>query len=370
VYSDAAAYNQQLNQHQSYTAQVQSANAVRHQPFGQNYEAPPQQASQSPYTQRVPSLTHARPPVNAGQWQQTMAPPPQPNFNQQRIPSQGHASTVSHSAVRNNAPMVPAQTNPPPNSYYPQSRNRANTINQMDTIPAALARLTHFGAPDPSGQRNLTPVLNRDDAYREWERRQSGHSKKSSMANASYPQLEYLQEQAELAAMGGQGWMVPGVYGPPTGHHLGHGHTLSAGGSHYQMQPHIGASPQHHPGQDYRRAVGPSDYDPPLPPSGASRSYLPTYPPPAATSAPNSSGFDGFDSRDPSLGMLYTPLQPSQPSYPGYAHGHGHRASYSGPYHMGQQAALNNPFAQHQQGQGQQPSSPRYQRRSQGGYGA
>lgn len=368
IYSDAAAYNQQLNQHQSYTAQVQSANAVRHQPFGQGYDAPPQQPTQPSYTHRIPSQSHSRPAGNSGQWPQPMAPPPQPNFNQQRIPSQGIPSSVSHSTARNNQSMVPAQTNPPPNSYYPQSRNRANTINQMDAIPPALARLTHFGAPDPSGQRNLTPVLNRDDAYREWERRQAGHSRKSSMANASYPQLEYLQEQAELAAMGGQGWMLPGPYGPPTGHHLGHGHTMSTGGSHYQMQPHIGSSPQHHPGSnDYRRATGPSEYDPPLPTSSSSRSYLPTYPPPAATSAPNSAGFDGFDSRDQSLGMLYTPLQPSQPSYPAYGHGHGQRASYSGPYHMGQQAALNNPFAPHQQGQ--QPASPRYQRRSQG-YGA
>lgn len=359
VYSDAAAYNQQLAQHQAYTAQVQSANAARHQPFSPGYDMQqqPQHPSQT-YHQRIPSQSHARQPTN--QWQ--MPPPPQPNFGQQR--HQGLANTT-HASLRNNPP-VPAQTNPPPNSYYPSSRNRASTINQMDSIPPALARLTHFGAPDPSGTRNLTPVLNRDEAIREWERRQSGHGKKSSLANASYPQLEYLQEQAELAAMGGQGWMVPGPYGPPPSHHSGHSHTLSSGGNHYQMQPGIGASPQHLSSQpDYRRR--PSEYDPPLPTS-SSRAYLPTYPPPAATSAPNSAGFDGFDAREPSLGMMYTPLQPSQAPYPGYAHGHGHRASYSGPYNGSHpqpppQPAANNPFAGQQ---GQQPVSPRYQRRSQG----
>ena len=123
-----------------------------------------------------------------------------------------------------NAPMMAATTNPPPNSYYPPSRNRANTINQIDAIPPALARLIHFGAPDPSGTRNLTPVMNRDEAMREWERRQQGgHSKQSSLQHASYPQLEYLQEQAEMAAMGGQNWMTPGQYGHrshPSGRHL------------------------------------------------------------------------------------------------------------------------------------------------------
>ena len=375
VYSDAAAYNQQLNQHQSYTAQVQAASNAPRQPFGGPYDTQhqqPQPPQQSPYSHRAPSHSHQqhRPPAHhgQGQWQQ-MPPPPQPNFGQQRIPSQGLSASASHSGIRNNAPMMSAQTNPPPSSYYPASRNRANTINQMDAIPPALARLTHFGAPDPSGTRNLTPVLNREDMMREWDRRQSGHSKKSSLANASYPQLEYLQEQAELAAMGGQAWMLPGPYGPPGGHHPGHSHSLSSGGSHYQMQPPIGASPQHPlSSNDYRR--GPSEYDPPLPTSTNSRPYLPTYPPPAATSAPNSAGgFDGFDGRDASMGMLYTPLQPSQPAYPAYAHGHGHRASYSGPYHNGQPGAgVNNPFAANQHPQ-PSPTSPRYQRRSQG-YGA
>jgi dual specificity protein kinase YAK1 len=253
--------------------------------------------------------------------------------------------------------MPGVTTNPPPNTYYPPSRNRANTINQMDVIPPALARLTHFGMADPSGTRNLTPVLNRDEAIREWERRQgSGHSKQSSLANASYPQLEYLQEQAELS--GGWGY--------------GHGHSASG---HYQMQPGIGvigASPH---------STSRSDYDPHLNPprSAPIAQYLPAYPPAAATGGP---GFDAFDSREVvNMGMLYTPLQPSQAGY-GYggggSGGHQARASYSGPYQVG---AGNNPFGMggpgqgpsqgQAQGQGQVPGpgSPRWQRRSQG-YGA
>lgn len=93
------------------------------------------------------------------------------------------------------------------------SRNRANTINQMDVIPPALARLTHLGPQDPAGSRSaLTPVLNRDEAIREWERRQNavqmGHGKRPSMAYPGNPQLDYLQEQAEMISYGGD-WTRP-----------------------------------------------------------------------------------------------------------------------------------------------------------------
>jgi dual specificity protein kinase YAK1 len=50
-----------------------------------------------------------------------------------------------------------------------------------------------------AGRNALTPVLNRDDAMREWERRQAG----KPPAAQPYPQLEFLQQQAELAAASG-----------------------------------------------------------------------------------------------------------------------------------------------------------------------
>ena len=358
IYTDAAAYNQQLAQHQSYTAQVHSATgSPRHGPFSPGYDMQQHayaQQQRQPSQQPQPSRSQSQ-----SQWQ-PMGPPQ--NY-QQRVPSQGLPVSSSHGALRssNNVSMMAAATNPPPSSYYPASRNRANTINQIDAIPPALARLTHFGAPDPSGTRNLTPVMNRDDAIREWERRQQGHSKKSSLHTASYPQLEFLQEQAELAAVGGQNWTMPGQYGPAHAHRS-QPSTSSHG---YQMQPPIGASPQ----RDYRARPIASEYEPP-PPASASSSqlYLPTYPPPAATSNPPSAIFDAFDSRDSTMGMMYTPLQPNQAGYhqqgyPGGHAGHQARASYSGPYHNGPNS---NPFTQPQP---PGPVSPRYHRRSQG-YGA
>jgi len=63
---------------------------------------------------------------------------------------------------------------------------------------------------DVIGGRNaLTPVLKRDDAIREWERRQTG----KVVAAQPYPQLEYLHQQAELVASQGLANWHPGPGG-------------------------------------------------------------------------------------------------------------------------------------------------------------
>lgn len=125
--------------------------------------------------------------------------------------------------------------NPPTgttSAYYPNTshthshththaRMRANTINHTDVIPPALARLQHMNQDVIAGRNALTPVLNRDDAMREWERRQAG----KPPAAQPYPQLEYLQQQAELAAAGGLGaWSAgSGGAGPSAGAGAGAG---------------------------------------------------------------------------------------------------------------------------------------------------
>ncbi|WWC91617.1 uncharacterized protein L201_006563 [Kwoniella dendrophila CBS 6074] len=438
IYSDASSYNQQLAQHQSYTAQVHSAaNAPKPGPFSPGYEV--QQTQQNyGHSHRVPSQQIPAQPQQhsqrqpSGQWQM---PPPQASYQQQRVPSLNASS--SHNALRqpNNAPMVASTTNPPPNSYYPATRNRANTINQMDTIPPALARLVQYAAQDPSGVRNsLTPVMNRDDFISEWEKRQQlggGHQKQSSLHVSSYPQLEYLQEQAELAAMsaggggvgtsGGGNWLLPGgSYSHSHQSHGGggHGHTrnqlsLSGQQHNYQMQPHIGISPpsnsDYHHHSTTRREYEPSPNSHSYGNNRASYSGsnsnstntgLPTYPPPAATTS-NNNTFDAFgdtSSRGDAshgggigMGLMYTPLQPSYGSSSNtgsgsgsgnYVGGHQARASYSGPYGGGGNLIPNqSPFSNQQQQSGSNGSSgnggnsPRYaagggggQRRNQ--YGA
>ena len=109
--------------------------------------------------------------------------------------------------------------NPPSNAYYPNSRTRANTINHMDRIPPALARLQHMSQDVITGRNALTPVLNRDDPIKEWERRQSG----KGAAPQPYPQLEYLQQQAELVASGTASWQQPATrYQPAQSSALAH----------------------------------------------------------------------------------------------------------------------------------------------------
>ena len=59
------------------------------------------------------------------------------------------------------------------------------------------------------GRNALTPVLKRDDAIREWERRQTG----KVAAVQPYPQLEYLHQQAEIVASQGLANWHPGPGG-------------------------------------------------------------------------------------------------------------------------------------------------------------
>ena len=144
------------------------------------------------------------------------------------------APTLNVSGLLN--PNAPTGTTS--SAYYPNTshthahahaRIRANTINHSDVIPPALARLQHMNQDVIGGRNALTPVLNRDDAMREWERRQAG----KPPAAQPYPQLEYLQQQAELAAAGGLGGWSAGSGG---GGGAGTGGTGGAAGR-YQAPP-------------------------------------------------------------------------------------------------------------------------------------
>ncbi|KAL0956418.1 hypothetical protein HGRIS_002566 [Hohenbuehelia grisea] len=228
AYQDAATYNQHLAQHQAYTAQAQAQAATQANSSYRNPYMTPQnsqQSSQQPQQQQPQSQSQGPQQHGTGAYV-----PPQDNINQiypqqqqhnqyANQPAQSHR-TLTHqsssgqlsqsntvpqfsghpnSAGLNTAHLVP---NPPSSSYYGgNTRARANTTTtmQMDTIPPALARLQHMNQDVLGGRNALTPVLNRDDAMREWERRQSG----KPAAAQPYPQLEYLQQQAELAATSG-----------------------------------------------------------------------------------------------------------------------------------------------------------------------
>jgi dual specificity protein kinase YAK1 len=205
AYQDAATYNHQLAQHQAYTqAQAQATNTYRNPYITQPQQQPPQPPSSFPMAQEnvnpgySSQFTVAQPPAAAT----TAAGTAQRGLTHQTSAGQLGVNTSVQSS--NHPSGIPAagthlNPNPPQTSYYSTTRGRANTINQMDGVPPALARLQLMNQDVIGGRNALTPVLNRDDAMREWERRQAG---KPSAAQP-YPQLEYLQQQAELAAAQG-----------------------------------------------------------------------------------------------------------------------------------------------------------------------
>ncbi|KAJ7594304.1 kinase-like domain-containing protein [Mycena floridula] len=198
AYQDAATYNQHLAQHQVYTAQAQSQAANT---FRNPYMT--QQSSQQPSSTSYSSQQDANPPYPQPQ----TYGPPQNSSGGHRLTHQasagqlgGSSNTVAQQYASAHSSGNHLTPNMPSNSYYPNNaRGRSNTINQMDAVPPALARLQPMNQDVIAGRNALTPVLNRDDAMREWERRQAG---KASAAQP-YPQLEYLQQQAELAATSG-----------------------------------------------------------------------------------------------------------------------------------------------------------------------
>jgi len=202
AYQDAASYNQHLAQHQAYTAQAQAASQAANNVFRNPYITTQLQSQSSSSAYPASTVdsgnTYSQPPQ--AQHPQYATSSQRPN-NGSAAPQQSYNSSGSNVAVSSHL-----NPNPPSNAYYPNSRTRANTINHMDRVPPALARLQHMSQDVISGRNALTPVLNRDDAMKEWERRQSG---KATTAQP-YPQLEFLQQQAELAAASGiTSWQQP-----------------------------------------------------------------------------------------------------------------------------------------------------------------
>ena len=208
----------------------------------------------------------------------------------------------------------------------------------MDRIPPALARLQHMSQDVISGRNALTPVLNRDDAIKEWERRQSG----KAPATQPYPQLEYLQQQAELAAASGiTSWQQPATrYQPAQSSGLAHQYhpptaivvdddrrdaIMSNVRATAQGQGFI-SNPISNPPAAYTGAAATAGSRftvtyPQQPAAGSqsqSQQHLPQPPPPAQQQQPPASPFDSLDRR-PDMGGLFVPLQPDH--YPPFAGG-------------------------------------------------
>ncbi|KAF9049985.1 hypothetical protein BJ165DRAFT_971028 [Panaeolus papilionaceus] len=215
AYTDAASYNHHLAQHQAYTtAQAQSQAAAN--TFRNPYITPPT-SQHAPSAYPSPNEYQGQPAQQAV----TSAQPPPPQTAPQQAqylsnaPPAGHRGLTHQNSTGNSGIGAGhLSSNIQSNPYIPNQRGRANTVNhQMDSVPPALARLQHMNQDIIGGRNALTPVLNRDDAMKEWERRQTG---KQPPAAQPYQPLEFLQQQAEMATSGGlSGWGGPHQRYPP-----------------------------------------------------------------------------------------------------------------------------------------------------------
>jgi dual specificity protein kinase YAK1 len=198
AYQDAATYNHHLAQHQAHTAQAQAASQAAtayRNPYITPQNSQPQHLPTTSYSGAPEVSNAAYPQQQHSQYSSNQASSGHRLVHQTSTGQLGSGAQYSNQGVTPNA-QTHLTPNVPSNSYNPNTRVRANTINQMKDVPPALARLHRM---DNIPRDALTPVLNRDDAMQEWERRQSG----KPPAAQSYPQIEFLQQQAEMAAASG-----------------------------------------------------------------------------------------------------------------------------------------------------------------------
>lgn len=321
AYQDAAAYNQHLAQHQAYTAQAQAASQAAQNVYRNPYLQPPGTQSQStsystPQDNTSPNFPSA----------QTFNTPSSQSSSSHR--GLTHQSSHGHLNVNTNVPQysgqstagpggftVPQHMNPPGQTYYSSARTRSNTIHNMaDNIPPALARLQHMNQDVIGGRKALTPVLKRDDALKEWERRQQG----KAAAAQPYPQLEYLQQQAEIAAAQGlTNWGHAGRYPPPTSN-LAHSYQANAMVVDEDRRDVILNNARNAAADPASNLfASPAGNIIPSPPQAYASNATTTGNRYAATYSQQSqqtptSPFDGAIDRRGDLGAMYVPLQPDQ----------------------------------------------------------
>lgn len=227
AYRSAASYNQHLNQHQATTAAaaVVPASGNGAAPYRNPYlPSTNQQQSQQPgslvtvapvdgplegYTSSVPSSAGTQPSYAPLSGPSQVAPRLQHHHSQTGTHSHSYYTSQGQGAPSSSSYNYQQQPHGQSSGQQSQHRVRANTTNHMDVVPPAIARIANMGVDHSGiGRNTLTPVLKRDE--REWVRQgQAG-----GPPQTTYPQLEYLQQQAER---------MPNTWGPRMYHSSGGG---------------------------------------------------------------------------------------------------------------------------------------------------
>lgn len=256
--------------------------------------AQPQAATAQPMDQYSSAGTYNTPGVPPSAHQQTRLPHHAAIGSAPSTHGAGQYSMPSSNPYVYTGQQQPAAT-------QQHSRPRAGT----DIVPPAIARIANMGTDSSGIGRHLTPVINRDDAMKEWERRQTGkHS------HNPYQPLEYLQQQAELlptwnTASRGYIPASSGLYHPQSGQS---GTSLESGTRLGLRDVMSSVRSAANAGVDAYNTTPTTRYPPP------STYQQQTQQPQQPTSA----GYESFEQRAPSADMasMYVALQPLQAPIP------------------------------------------------------
>ena len=208
VYHDAAAYNQHLAQQQAYNSAHQARQnqaPVTNNPYVQDDQAARNERAQA--EAKAAAKTQA-------QVQQAQAQAQAHAHAQAQAQAHAHAQAQAHAHAQAHAAQIQAAMSPPygqtsssaTTSPYTQARSRSNTMTRMDLVPGQLAKM------GIETGHSMTPVLNREESMREWERRhqnggagqgnqtmQNSSNRQAKQQRNEYQHLDLLQQQAEAS---------------------------------------------------------------------------------------------------------------------------------------------------------------------------
>jgi dual specificity protein kinase YAK1 len=198
VYHDAAAYNQHLAQQQSYNSvhQARQQAPVINNPYAQDDHA---RAAEANAQAKAAAKTQAQ--VQQAQANAHAHAQAQAHAHAQ---AQAQAHAQAHAAQVQAAAMSPpyGQNAASGSTSYAQGRSRSNTMTRMDLVPSQMAKM------GIEAGHSMTPIMNREESMREWERRQQlqangaaggQSSRQTKQQRSDYQQLDHLQQQADAS---------------------------------------------------------------------------------------------------------------------------------------------------------------------------
>lgn len=202
TYQDAAAYSQHLAQQQAHNAAHQARQNQINNPYVREDVARAEADAQAGSHQAQLAATQAHAQAQAQAQAQIQA----------QAHAQAQAAQLHGTAMSPQYGQSQVQGGHGSTSAYTQNRSRSNTLTRMEIIPPQMAKM------GLESSHRMTPVMNRDESMREWERQQqagaSNQAGSSGMASTSqgkssgrsgkqrndYHNLDLLHQQAEQQA--------------------------------------------------------------------------------------------------------------------------------------------------------------------------